>query len=52
MSVDLNKLAEKLKKQREMGVAQDGRLTPTNPKNDGSKDKSHTTLEPQRFFVN
>ena len=56
MSVDLNAVAEKLKKQRNLGVDRDGRLTDRDPMNDGSRfvadeNKKATTLESQRFFV-
>jgi len=52
MSIDLNKMAEKLKKQREVGVSRDGKLTDKNPSNEGTDEdkKGHTTLKPQRFF--
>jgi hypothetical protein len=52
MSVDLNELQKKLKKQRNIGVNREGRLTPTDPKNDGTENslKENTTLEPKRFF--
>lgn len=52
MAVDLNELAEKLKKQKNVGVNKDGQLTTNDPKNKGlEKDtKGNTTLEPQRFF--
>lgn len=56
MPVDLNKIAEKLKKQRGIGVTRDGRLTDNNPENDGSGNtqdsENVTTLKPQRFFSN
>ena len=49
--VDLNQLAERLKQQKPIGVTRDGALTPTNPRNDGSRpNTSGTTLEPKRFF--
>ena len=53
MSIDLNKMAEKLKKQREIGVSRDGKLTDKNPSNDGTDEgkKGNTTLTPQRFFA-
>ena len=52
MSVDLNKMAEKLRRQREVGVSRDGKLIDKNPSNDGTEEdkKGHTTLRPQRFF--
>ncbi len=52
MAVDLNKLREKLRDRRPMGVDRDGRITTENPRNDGSREdaKGHTTLEPKRFF--
>ena len=52
MAIDLNKMAEKLKKQREVGVGRDGKLTDKNPSNDGTNEdkKGNTTLRPQRFF--
>ncbi len=49
--VDLNKLAERLKQQKPVGVSKDGSLVQTNPRNDGTRnDESATTLEPKRFF--
>ena len=52
MEVDLNRVAEKLKKQKPMGVSRDGTLKEDNPHNDGSREskKGDTTLEPRRFF--
>ena len=52
MAVDLNKLAEKLKQQRNVGVTRDGRLMEKDPQNDGSQGSSQegTTLTPKRFF--
>lgn len=54
MPVDLNELQKKLKKQRNVGVTRDGRLTPADPRNDGNQSdfKDNTTLEPKRFFFN
>ena len=50
MAIDLNKLAEKLKQQRNVGVARDGRLIDRDPDNDGSRNSGgFTTLEPKRF---
>lgn len=51
--VDLNKIAEKLKKQKTMGVTREGKLTESNPYNKGEKaaEGSATTLEPKRFFI-
>ena len=53
MAVDLNKLAEKLRRQNNIGVTRDGRLIERDPKNDGTKNaqSSYTTLEPQRFAL-
>jgi hypothetical protein len=45
MAVDLNKLAEKLNRQREISVTRDGQLTEAN----GSSD-NRTKLEPKRFY--
>ena len=52
MAVDLNKVAEKLKQQRNIGVTKDGRLIERDPQNDGSQNlpQEVTTLTPQRFF--
>ncbi|MBW1668189.1 MAG: hypothetical protein JRI79_13560 [Deltaproteobacteria bacterium] len=53
MAVDLNKLAEKLKQQRNIGVARDGRLLDRDPRNDGNSNdppSTGTTLNPKRFF--
>jgi hypothetical protein len=53
MAVDLNKLAEKLKQQRNVGVTRDGRLMDKDPRNDGDRTGSSptgTTLNPKRFF--
>ena len=52
MTVDLNKLGDKLRKQRNVGVTRDGGLTNVDPGNDGSRENTNaTTLKPQRFFV-
>ncbi len=53
MSVDLNKIREKLKKQRPIGLTKEGQLTDKDPHNDGTEENSNgqTTLTPQRFFV-
>jgi hypothetical protein len=53
MAVDLNKVAEKLKKQRTLGVDRDGSLTDVNPMDDRAQEnnKDLTTLIPQKFFV-
>lgn len=53
MAVDLNKLAQKLKQQRNVGVSRDGRLIERDPQNDGSQSNPSnvTTLEPKRFYV-
>lgn len=53
MSIDLNKVAEKLKSQRAVGVTKEGQLTDKNPGNDGTSPSSsgQTTLEPQRFYL-
>lgn len=52
MAVDLNKLAEKLKQQRNVGVTRDGRLSDRDPRDDGSHGQppNGTTLTPKRFF--
>ncbi len=54
MAVDLNKVAQKLREQRGLGVTRDGRLTDNNPDNDGTRREINntTTLEPKRFFQN
>lgn len=41
---DLNKIADKLKQQRRVGITQDGKLRET-----GNSDS--TTLKPERFYV-
>ena len=52
MSVDLNKIAEKSKRLRNIGVSRDGKLSTRDPGNDGSKDNADaTTLETKRFFT-
>ena len=53
MAVDLNKLAEKLKQQRNVGVTRDGRLIEKDPQNDGTRSNpsNATTLEPKRFYT-
>lgn len=50
-NVDLNKLSEKLTKQKPVGVSPIGKLTPHNPKNDGTRESANgdSTLEPRRF---
>ena len=52
MSIDLNKVAQKLKNQNSLGVSKTGQLQESDPKNDGTKEnkKGNTTLEPKRFF--
>lgn len=50
MSVDLNRLADRLKSQRPVGVNQNGQLTPTDPGNDRARG-GNTRLEPKRFFI-
>ena len=52
-NIDLNELQRKLQEQRNIGVAKDGRLIPTDPKNDGTEvnpKAEGTTLEPKKFF--
>lgn len=53
MSVDLNKIRDKLKSQQPIGLNKQGQLTDKDPRNDGTEDHSNgqTTLTPQRFFV-
>lgn len=53
MSVDLNRLSEKLKRQKPVGVNREGQLTEQNPDNDGSREsrRGRTTLHPKRFFI-
>ena len=52
MSVDLNKAAERLKKQQPVGVNRSGQISDRNPVNDGSRANTNgnTTLQPKRFF--
>ena len=52
MGVDLNKIAEKLKKREPLAVTKNGQLEVSNPKNDGTSQqkKGFTTLKPTRFF--
>ena len=53
MGMDLNKVAEALKRQQSMGTTKGGQLTPNNPHNDGTRENpsGNTTLEPKRFFM-
>ena len=53
MAVDLNQLAEKLKRQKNVGVNRNGQLTQVNPRNDGSQSNANgdSTLETKRFFA-
>lgn len=53
MAVDLNKVAEKLRRQKSLGVTRDGSLREQDPNNDGSRQSRQglTTLSPKRFFV-
>jgi len=50
---DLNKIRDKLKQQRSMGVDREGGIVETNPNNKGDKPDSEavTTLEPNRFYI-
>ena len=50
---DLNKIRDKLKQQRSMGVDRDGTIVETNPNNKGDKPSADgvTTLEPNRFYI-
>lgn len=52
MAIDLNQIAEKLKKQKNIGVTRDGRLINKDPKTEGEQENPHgnTVLEPKRFF--
>jgi len=52
-SVDLNRIADKLKREKSIGVGQDGKLIEDNPNNNGTNEnkKGETTLNPQRFFT-
>ncbi len=52
MSVDLNRLKEKLKSQKNVSVDRNGTLDERDPVNDGSRSepRGRTTLEPKRFF--
>ena len=55
MAVDLNKAAEKLRRQHNVGVTRDGRIVERDPRNDGSSQSDAnrgTTLEPKRFSSN
>jgi hypothetical protein len=51
MSIDLNKIREKLRNQSNVNVTKDGRITPQDPHNDGTRRNlaGNTTLEPKRF---
>jgi len=53
MSIDLNKVAEKMKQQKPVGVTKAGQLTEKDPNNDGTRagSEGQTTLIPQRFYV-
>tara|TARA_B100000315_G_C14544659_1_gene572644 strand:- start:983 stop:1141 length:159 start_codon:yes stop_codon:yes gene_type:complete len=50
--MDLNKLAEKLKAQKNVGANREGQLVPDDPRNNGNQGNTNgfTTLEPKRFF--
>lgn len=52
MAVDLNKVAERLRSQRPVGVNRTGGVIDKDPRNDGSQNRSdgNTTLQPKRFF--
>ena len=50
MAIDLNRIRERLKRQRPVNVRTDGSITPNNPHNDGTREgRGGTTLEPKRF---
>lgn len=51
MSVDLNKLAEKLKDQRNVRVTRDGRLVDSDKDNSQINSQNTTQLTPKRFFM-
>ncbi len=50
---DLNKIAEKLKKQKNVGVDKNGQLKEKDPFNNGDMGNSQgaTTLMPEKFFL-
>jgi hypothetical protein len=50
---DLNKIREKLRSQRGVGVTRNGSLVEADPHNKGDKPnvEGTTTLEPKRFFI-
>jgi hypothetical protein len=50
---DLNKIRDKLKQQRSMGVNREGGIVENNPNNKGEKTNAEpvTTLEPNRFYI-
>lgn len=52
MGVDLNKMAENMKKRKKIGVTREGQLV-DDPKNDGANGRQNevTTLEPERFWA-
>ena len=50
---DLNKIRDKLKQQKSMGVNREGGIVETNPNNKGEKPNAQgvTTLDPNRFYI-
>lgn len=50
--IDLNQIADKLKKNRGLGVTKNGQLINKDPKTEGEQENPQgtTTLEPKRFF--
>lgn len=56
MALDFNKVANKLKKRKNLGVTKDGKLNERDPFNNGNSNiensQEATTLKPERFFVN
>ena len=52
MAVDLNKAAEKLKSQENLGATKDGQILDKDPRNDGTRANSNgnTSFKPRRFY--
>lgn len=50
---DLNKIRDKVKRQKNVGVDKNGQLKEKDPINNGDMENSQgvTTLKPERFFV-
>lgn len=53
MGVDLHEMAKNLKEKNQVGVDREGRLSNTNPHNDGTSENTGglTNLKPKKFFL-